>query len=79
MHQEGKCEVKFLGSSGQKVQIWAENLGLLGQIGPCLRMYKYLMKEVFLVKYSTLYGYLNGSIQFLNFKKFTWFLGWAKV
>ncbi len=39
---------EFLGSKGQKVQIGREeNLGLLGQIGPYLRKYKYLVKEVY--------------------------------
>ncbi len=31
------------------------------------------------MKYSILYGHLHGSIQFLTFENFTWFLGRAKV
>ncbi len=35
----------FWGSSGQKVQIWKKNWDMLGQIGPHLKKYKYLVEE----------------------------------
>ena len=65
---------EFLGSKGQKVQIGREeNLGLLGQIGPYLRKYKYLVKEVYYM------GVWIAAFYFIFLKNFTWFLGGAKV